>query len=68
MTRTLENLRDRVELAGFEPGTPEYDIELRRERVQQCMQMRNVNACSACSYFTDCELRIAHWRDLKLKE
>jgi len=63
VTRTLDNLRDRVEMAGFSPGTLEYEIELRRERVQQCQKMRGMYTCSDCSYSTECELRIAHHRD-----
>lgn len=68
MTRILEDLKERVEMSGYEPGTPEFEKELRREQVQLCMQMQDVGECQECARFSFCELRIAHWRDSRLNE
>jgi hypothetical protein len=32
------------------------------------MEMQNVTSCGECIRFDECELRIAHWRDNRLKE
>lgn len=53
-----------MELLGFTPGTPEYDRELRRLKVDYCKMMQNVSSCQECSKFDECELRLAYWRDL----
>jgi hypothetical protein len=64
VTKTLDDIIGTVE-ASFESGTPEYEAELRRLKVSKCMEMQDVESCTGCIRFGDCELRIAYWRDLQ---
>ena len=64
MTKTLDDIIGTAE-ASFDAGTPEYEMELRRLKVSKCMEMQGVESCTGCLRFGECELRIAHWRDLQ---
>ena len=65
MTRILEALQDQLELEGHTPGTPKYERELRRLKVEQCREMQGVGSCSDCARCEFCELRVAHIFDNK---
>lgn len=66
MSRIIEELETFIELQGFVRGTPAFDQELRREKVNRCMQMQDVQSCTECARFVDCEIRLAYWRDVAL--
>lgn len=68
MTRVLDDLQSKAELEGYAPGTPEYERELRRLKVEQCQQMQGVGMCSYCDRYEYCDLRVAHGFDKKYGE
>jgi hypothetical protein len=66
VSRIIEELETFVELQGFVKGTPEFEREMTREKVNRCMQMQDVASCTECPRFVDCRIRLAHWRDVAL--
>lgn len=64
MSRLLKQLHERLEGAGLKPGSPAYEREERRERVDLCKQQKGVFSCHECAYFDHCELIKAHLRDM----
>lgn len=63
MSRTLEELKLQVELAGHSPGTPGFARALRSLQVEKCQELRGVVTCSSCSHYEHCELVREHMRD-----
>jgi hypothetical protein len=66
VSRILNELETFIELQGFVKGTSEFEVELRREKVNRCMQMQDVQSCTDCAVFVDCSIRLAYWRDVAL--
>ena len=66
--RILDNIQDQLELEGYVPGTPKYEQELRRLKVEQCQQMQSVGECSACPRYEFCDLRVAYGFDRKYRK
>lgn len=63
MNRTLQDLSLMVELEGIQPGTPEFEVALRRKKVEHCRELRGVFVCSSCRYFEHCALVREYLRD-----
>ena len=53
-------------MQGLKKGSPAFNRALRKEKVSRCMQMQDVPSCTECPRFTDCDLRLAYWRDMTL--
>lgn len=49
---------------GLKEGTPAFEREYRRRRVELCKEMRGVASCYNCAYFDYCELIKQHLRDM----
>jgi hypothetical protein len=67
LTRILDDLQGQVELEGHAPGTPEYERELRRLKVEQCQRMQGVGKCAECARYEYCDLRVAYGFDRKYR-
>jgi len=63
VTKLLDDLQDEVASSGYKPDTPEYEMALRKAKVEQCISMRGLDVCSECPLFEFCALRAAHWFD-----
>lgn len=64
MSPELEHLRANIEAAGYKPGTPAFQKEERRQKVQMCKDRRGVDSCWDCQVFDHCELIKARLRDI----
>jgi hypothetical protein len=66
VSRILDEIETFLELQGLVKGTKAYNVELRKEKVARCMQMQDVQSCTECARFVDCDIRLAYWRDVAL--
>jgi hypothetical protein len=65
LSRILDELRDEVELEGYEPGTPEFERIFLARRVKKCQEFQLVEHCTQCKAFDYCELAKQHMKNLK---
>lgn len=65
MSRTLDLIREELELEGFEPGTPEFEHRFLARKVQRCQEMQNVQECANCRAFLECNLARQHMMNVK---
>lgn len=65
MADLLATLREEVELAGFTPGTPQFERALRAKKIERCQAQKGVTECSSCNYFDHCEVAKEHLIDLR---
>ena len=63
----MERLKLEVELAGYDPETPDFGREVRLRQVQICQDMRGVATCSACSHQEHCDLFRQYYVDMTAK-
>lgn len=64
MSKGLEQLRADLEASGLKPGTPAFEKEFRRQKVDMCKIRQGVDSCWNCQAFDHCELIKAHLRDM----
>jgi hypothetical protein len=64
VSKELKQLRDNLEAAGFAPGSPAFEKEERRQKVELCKGRQSVASCWDCQYFDHCELIKAFLRDI----
>jgi hypothetical protein len=62
---TIDQLKLDLELEGYEPGTPQFDVMLRQRQVEHCVEMKELPSCETCPAYFDCEIIKAHLRDLR---
>lgn len=66
MSRFLDDVEDFLEMQGLKRDSQEFERALIREKVNRCMLVQGVASCTECARFTDCDLRLAYWRDRTL--
>lgn len=66
MSKVLKQLNIDLEMEGYKPGSPRFDVELRRRKIDVCKNMRPVDSCWNCEAFDHCELLKTHLRDIRL--
>jgi hypothetical protein len=59
----LDDLDADLEIAGLEPGTPEFEVAKRRQQVAICQDLRGEASCFTCSAYLNCVVAKAHLRD-----
>jgi hypothetical protein len=62
--RALRALAQDLDSEGYKEGTPSYEREERRRKVDMCKDLKGLGSCSECSYFEYCPLLKAHLRDM----
>lgn len=55
-SKTLEVIREEVELEGYEPDTPEFNRVYLARRVRKCQEIQGVQDCTDCRAFIACGL------------
>lgn len=60
--RGIEKIKFELELEGFDPESPEFEVALRTRRVRKCQEQKEVMHCKQCGYFQWCELAKEHLR------
>lgn len=59
-----DDIARELEGAGLEPGTPEFETELRARKVQLCRDLKHVTHCSSCVAYDACSLIKLHLSDI----
>jgi hypothetical protein len=54
-----------LEMEGYQPGSPQFEAQLRSKQVLMCQEMQGVPSCDACPAFDNCEIIKAHLRDIR---
>ena len=61
----LEQLRLDLENEGYQPGSPQFEAQLRSKQVEACQELQEVPSCDSCPAFDGCEIIKAHLRDIR---
>jgi hypothetical protein len=61
----LAALEEQLEMIGYIPGTPAFEKEYRRQKVDLCKQFQGVDSCWSCKAFDHCSLIKARLRDMR---
>jgi hypothetical protein len=65
LNRTLELIREELELEGYNPESPEFDRIFLARKVLKCQEMQHVKDCASCRAFIDCDLARQHMMNVK---
>lgn len=64
-SKTLELIREEVELEGYEPGTYQFERVFLARRVKKCQELQGVVECMDCRAYLGCDLARQYMIDVK---
>lgn len=64
-SKILEDIKEEVELEGYEPGTPQFEKVYLARRVRACQELQGVIECRDCKAYIDCSLTKEYMMSVK---
>lgn len=54
--KVLDQLKEDLELEGFDPDSPAFAAHLLARQVKKCQELQQVRDCPQCQAFDDCDI------------